>query len=98
MEQMRHRVMALNLFSSIDIDRDSYRFAGLGSATIGDRRAMNKNIAALLSVDDPKLPDFGPIVTRNMQHAVIANLSAHFGIERRSIEHNRSEEHTSELQ
>ena len=49
---------------------------------------MNKNVAAFLRVDHAQLTNFRPIVPRNVKQSSVADLSAHLGIERRSIEND----------
>src|SRR5438132_13598678 len=49
---------------------------------------MNKNITSLLCVRDTKLANLSPVVSGNMKQATIADLSAHLGIARRSIEND----------
>ena len=80
--------MSLNQLPSIDIDRNAHPFARFRRAAIYDLGAMNEDIAAFLGVDDPKLAHFCPITSRNMEHSMIADLSAHFGIKGRLIEND----------
>ena len=49
---------------------------------------MNKNVAALLRVDDAQLTDFRPIMSRNVKQSRVADLPAHLGVERRAIEND----------
>src|ERR1700731_166538 len=78
---MRHGVMALNQSASNDI-------ACFGRATFNELCSMNVSFAAFLSVDYPKLTDFGAVMPRNVEQSTIANLSSHFGVTRRLIEHH----------
>src|SRR6516225_4352231 len=77
--------MSLNQFPPIGIHRDTYRFAWLRRATLHNRRAMNKNIAALLGVGHPQLTNLRPVMSRNVKQSAIADLSAHLGVERCAI-------------
>src|SRR5215469_5528818 len=49
---------------------------------------MNKNVAALLGIGHAQLTNLRPVMSRNVKHSAIANLSAHFRIERRAIEND----------
>src|SRR4029079_4691867 len=85
---MRHGVMSLNQFASINIDGDAHRLTRFGRATIDYRCPMNKNVAALSGIDHSQLTDFSPIMPRNVKQSSISDLPAHLGIERRAIENN----------
>src|SRR5690348_4240968 len=85
---MRHRVMSLNQFSSIDIHRHAHSLAWFRGASFDQVRAMNKYIAALLRAEHAKLTNFSAVVTWNMQQSVVSDLSAHFGIKGRLIEND----------
>ena len=61
---------------------------GSGARPSTTCRAMNKNVAALLGVDDAQLTDFRPIVPWNVKQSSISDLSAHLGIERSAIEND----------
>ena len=85
-QQMRHRVVALNQFATIDINRDANSFAWFGRTTFNEPRSMDVSFATLLRVDDTKLTNFGAIMPGNVEQSTIANLSSHFRVTRRLIE------------
>ena len=85
MQQMSDGVMPLNQFAPISVYRDAYRFAWLRRAPLNNGRAMNKNVAALLGIDDTQLTNFGPIMSRNVEQSPIADLTAHLCVEWRPI-------------
>src|SRR6266496_3105290 len=85
---MGHRVMPLNRTASLDVDRNTNRFARFRSTTFCERRAVNEDIATLLSVYYTQLTDFCPIMPRNVEQTPIADLSPHFGVTRRLIEND----------
>src|SRR5437660_10409580 len=83
---MRHRMMALNQFATIDINRDANGFAWFRRATFNQLCSMDVSFAALLSVGDTQLTDFGPIMSGNVEQSAIPHLSSHFSVTRRLIE------------
>jgi hypothetical protein len=88
MQKVRHGVMPLNRFASIDIDRYTHCLSRFGRPAFHELRTMNKNIAALLRVDHAKLTNFGAIMSGHMQHSAIADLPAHLGVKRCLIEND----------
>src|SRR5882724_7746011 len=49
---------------------------------------MNKNVAALLSIDDAQLTNFGPIMAWDVHQSPVADLPAHLCVKGRSIEND----------
>src|SRR6266487_4126450 len=85
---MRHAVMSLNRFASINIDRYTYCLSRFGRPAFQELRTMDKNIATFLRVDHAKLTNFRAVMSRHMQQSAVADLSAHFSIKRRLIEND----------
>src|SRR5438552_19002879 len=83
---MRHRMMALNQFATIDINRDANGFAWFRRATFNQLCSMDVSFAALLSVGDTQLTDFGAIMSGNVEQSAIPHLASHFSVTRRLIE------------
>jgi hypothetical protein len=80
--------MPLNQFASISVHRNADSFAGFRRATLDQLREMNNDVAVLLCVDHPKFPNFCSIMSRHVQQATIADLSAHLCVKRRLIEND----------
>src|SRR5438105_7599110 len=83
---MRDRVMALNQFATIEVNRDPDGFAWFWRATFNQLCSMDVSFATLLRIDDTKLTDLGTIVSRDVEQSAIAHLSSHFWVTRRLIE------------
>src|SRR5262245_15712807 len=49
---------------------------------------MNKNVAALLCVNDTQLADFRAVMPRHMKQSAVPDLSAHLGVKWCPIENN----------
>ncbi len=88
MQQMRHRVVPLDRAAPVGINCDAHSFARLGRATVGELRAMDEHISALLRVEHGEPPDLGAVVARHVQQAVIADLSAHLRVAGGAVEHD----------
>src|SRR5205809_4421671 len=85
---MCDRMVPLDCAPSSRIDGNANSFTGLGRASVGDLRAMNVNIAALLRVEHSQSPDFGAIVAGYVQQPMIYDLAAHLSVTRRAVEHD----------
>ena len=88
MQKMGHRMMPLDGAATIDIDGDANSFARFRGAPLCQGGTMDENVAAFLRVGYVKLSNFGTIMPGNVQQSMIADLSAHLGVTRRSIEND----------
>src|SRR5438067_11060994 len=85
---MRHGVVALNQFTTTNINGDADGFAWFWRATSYQLRSVDISFATLLSIGDTQLTDFGTIVSGNVEQPTITNLSSHFSVARRLIEND----------
>src|SRR5262249_41745004 len=80
--------MPLNQFAPVSIHRNADRLTRLRRPTLNNLRAVNKNVAAFLRIDDAQLTNLCPVMPRNVKQSSITDLPTHLRIERRAIDND----------
>src|SRR6187401_3051725 len=88
MQKVRHGMMPLNSVPPTGVDCQPHRLPRLRRTAVGELRAMDEYISALLRVEHSKPTDFGTVVAGYVQQAMIADLSAHLGVASGAVEHD----------
>src|SRR6266850_1560916 len=81
-------MMTLDIEPTLRLDYREDNLGGFWHAALYEFRAMHVNVPLLLRIENTQVSNLRPVLCQHPHRACVANLSAHFRIERRLIEYN----------